>query len=112
MHHLHWLQGPDGVGSGAGRGGIGGKSACPKGIFDLMCSKACRSAIMFGDELTEIECVQLVGKLAGCEVSFDFDFVFDEGLSENTCDSLLCLCSSPFNVVSVTFQAFSCNGYS
>lgn len=43
---------------------------CPKGIIDLLSSRACRSAIMFNDPLTLRECEQLVGRLARCAFPF------------------------------------------
>lgn len=45
-------------------------SSCPRGIIDLLNSRACRSAIMFNDELTNLECEELVRKLARCAVPF------------------------------------------
>lgn len=45
-------------------------SSCPRGIIDLLNSRACRSAIMFNDELTKPECVVLVKKLAKCAFPF------------------------------------------
>ncbi|GAB7342195.1 hypothetical protein MBLNU457_g0445t2 [Dothideomycetes sp. NU457] len=43
---------------------------CPKGIIDLLNSRACRSAIMFNDVLSLPECEQLVGKLSRCAFPF------------------------------------------
>ncbi|KAJ3297203.1 DNA mismatch repair protein [Borealophlyctis nickersoniae] len=59
LQHLHFLQ--DGGGSGGG---------CPKGIMDILCSKACRSAIMFGDPLTVEECRGLIDRLRKCKFPF------------------------------------------
>ena len=43
---------------------------CPQGIMDLINSRACRSAIMFNDELNMEECQGLVSRLAGCRFPF------------------------------------------
>lgn len=43
---------------------------CPQGILDMINSRACRSAIMFNDALTEEECKLLLGKLAKCAFPF------------------------------------------
>ncbi|TVY45541.1 DNA mismatch repair protein [Lachnellula subtilissima] len=43
---------------------------CPKGIIDMLNSRACRSAIMFNDELSTEQCKLLVRKLAGCMFPF------------------------------------------
>ncbi|PGH22906.1 hypothetical protein AJ80_02955 [Polytolypa hystricis UAMH7299] len=43
---------------------------CPKGIIDLLVSRACRSAIMFNDSLTRKECVSLLSRLAQCAFPF------------------------------------------
>jgi DNA mismatch repair protein MLH3 len=45
-------------------------STCPEGLIDLINSRACRSAIMFNDELSLDECEELVGKLAKCLFPF------------------------------------------
>ncbi|KAL8935193.1 MAG: hypothetical protein Q9216_005549, partial [Gyalolechia sp. 2 TL-2023] len=45
-------------------------ASCPRGILDLLNSRACRSAIMFNDELSKGECEMLVGRLAGCRFPF------------------------------------------
>jgi DNA mismatch repair protein MLH3 len=45
-------------------------SSCPRGIIDLVNSRACRSAIMFNDVLTKAECEELVKKLAKCAFPF------------------------------------------
>ncbi|GAM82957.1 hypothetical protein ANO11243_009430 [Dothideomycetidae sp. 11243] len=44
--------------------------SCPKGILDLLSSRACRSAIMFNDELSHEECEKLVSDLAKCVFPF------------------------------------------
>jgi DNA mismatch repair protein MLH3 len=43
---------------------------CPQGIIDMLNSRACRSAIMFNDELSKVQCEVLVGKLAACKFPF------------------------------------------
>ncbi|KAI9708057.1 MAG: DNA mismatch repair protein [Bogoriella megaspora] len=43
---------------------------CPQGILDLINSRACRSAIMFNDELSMRECRDLVQRLAKCVFPF------------------------------------------
>jgi DNA mismatch repair protein MLH3 len=43
---------------------------CPKGIVELLSSRACRSAIMFNDSLTIEECEGLIGRLANCAFPF------------------------------------------
>ncbi|KAF2086028.1 hypothetical protein K490DRAFT_44950 [Saccharata proteae CBS 121410] len=43
---------------------------CPRGILDLINSRACRSAIMFNDELSERRCRELVAALADCRLPF------------------------------------------
>ncbi|TPX67255.1 hypothetical protein SpCBS45565_g03969 [Spizellomyces sp. 'palustris'] len=60
--HLYWLE------EGAERGGLGSK--CPRGILEILNSKACRSAIMFGDPLTKEECMKLINKLIKCKFPF------------------------------------------
>jgi DNA mismatch repair protein MLH3 len=45
-------------------------SSCPRGIIELLNSRSCRSAIMFNDELTKMECDELVKKLAKCTFPF------------------------------------------
>ena len=45
-------------------------SDCPRGVIDLLNSRACRSAIMFNDELTKLECEDLIKKLAKCAFPF------------------------------------------
>lgn len=42
----------------------------PKFFLEIFNSKACRSAIMFGDSLSRIECELLVRKLSECQVPF------------------------------------------
>ncbi|KAJ3498407.1 hypothetical protein NLG97_g1150 [Lecanicillium saksenae] len=43
---------------------------CPRGILELLHSRACRSAIMFNDELTMAECAALIRRLAQCALPF------------------------------------------
>ena len=45
-------------------------TSCPQGILDLLNSRACRSAIMFNDELDKSECEILVRRLAECKFPF------------------------------------------
>jgi len=43
---------------------------CPKGILEMVNSRACRSAIMFNDVLNPEECKALIDKLATCTFPF------------------------------------------
>ncbi|KAI4915278.1 hypothetical protein J4E85_010403 [Alternaria conjuncta] len=45
-------------------------ATCPPGLVDLINSRACRSAIMFNDELSINDCNALVRNLAGCVFPF------------------------------------------
>ncbi|MCJ1279706.1 DNA mismatch repair protein [Puttea exsequens] len=45
-------------------------SRCPQGLLDILNSRACRSAIMFNDVLTDGECQALIAKLAECAFPF------------------------------------------
>lgn len=45
-------------------------ATCPPGLVDMINSRACRSAIMFNDELSLAECRSLVSKLANCVFPF------------------------------------------
>ncbi|XP_014560878.1 hypothetical protein COCVIDRAFT_34218 [Bipolaris victoriae FI3] len=45
-------------------------STCPPALINLINSRACRSAIMFNDELSLAECRELVAKLAECVFPF------------------------------------------
>jgi len=45
-------------------------ATCPPGLIDLINSRACRSAIMFNDELNVEQCKQLVHRLADCVFPF------------------------------------------
>lgn len=42
----------------------------PESILQLLATKACRSAIKFGDELSRSECVHMVRCLAQCQLPF------------------------------------------
>ena len=43
---------------------------CPQGLLDMLNSRACRSAIMFNDELTKEEAQTLVKRLGDCNFPF------------------------------------------
>lgn len=43
---------------------------CPRGILDVVNSKACRGAIMFNDELTLEQCKQVIQNLGQCVFPF------------------------------------------
>lgn len=43
---------------------------CPRGILDLLHSRACRSAIMFNDVLSNQECERLLERLSRCTFPF------------------------------------------
>jgi DNA mismatch repair protein MLH3 len=45
-------------------------STCPEGLIDLINSRACRSAVMFNDELSLDECKKLMRKLSECVFPF------------------------------------------
>jgi DNA mismatch repair protein MLH3 len=45
-------------------------ATCPKGLLDMINSRACRSAIMFNDELDMSQCEELVQRLATCVFPF------------------------------------------
>lgn len=45
-------------------------ATCPPGLVDMVNSRACRSAIMFNDELSMDECEALVTRLADCVFPF------------------------------------------
>lgn len=44
--------------------------SCPKGLLDLLNSRACRSAIMFNDELSVEQCEELIRDLSKCAFPF------------------------------------------
>lgn len=54
----------------AGRSWLSKIGSCPKGVLDLLNSRACRSAIMFNDVLSVTQCRELVEELSGCESPF------------------------------------------
>lgn len=43
---------------------------CPQGIIELLNSRACRSAIMFNDELSAEACLSLITRLSQCALPF------------------------------------------
>ena len=43
---------------------------CPKGIVEMLNSRACRSAIMFNDVLSNEDCSRLIARLADCVLPF------------------------------------------
>ena len=43
---------------------------CPQGILNMLNSRACRSAIMFNDQLSREQCQTLISKLAQCAFPF------------------------------------------
>lgn len=45
-------------------------SRCPRGIVELLNSRACRSAIMFNDPLSKVQCERLVRGLSECLFPF------------------------------------------
>ncbi|KAL1612495.1 DNA mismatch repair protein [Paraconiothyrium brasiliense] len=45
-------------------------ASCPEGLIDLINSRACRSAVMFNDELSMKQCRELVRKLCNCVFPF------------------------------------------
>ncbi|KAJ3144499.1 DNA mismatch repair protein [Geranomyces michiganensis] len=49
------------------QGGTTDDGKCPKGILDILHSKACRSAIMFGTTLTVEQCEALINRLKLCK---------------------------------------------
>ena len=46
------------------------RKACPQGLLDMLNSRACRSAIMFNDELTKEEAQTLIKRLGDCSFPF------------------------------------------
>lgn len=55
---------------GDGHAWLGRIGSCPKGIIEMLNSRACRSAIMFNDELSVQQCEELIGKLSKCAFPF------------------------------------------
>lgn len=43
---------------------------CPQGLLDILNSRACRSAVMFNDELSKEQCQILIERLADCAFPF------------------------------------------
>lgn len=43
---------------------------CPRGIVDILKSKACRNAIMFNDSLTDPQCQKLIDLVSDCAFPF------------------------------------------
>ncbi|CAG8622153.1 24276_t:CDS:10 [Cetraspora pellucida] len=78
--HLYWLEDTGGIGIN----NLGEKSLdtneqsdwktmirqCPRGIIDILNSKACRGAIKFNDKLTLNQCQELISELAFCDFPF------------------------------------------
>jgi DNA mismatch repair ATPase MutL len=48
----------------------GRASVHPPRLFKLLCSKACRSAIMFGEKLDRVQCQRLLDSLSKCQLPF------------------------------------------
>jgi hypothetical protein len=48
----------------------GSKQAIPKALHRILCSRACRGAVMFGDKLSQEECVKLMEQLTKCDLPF------------------------------------------
>lgn len=44
--------------------------SCPRGLLDMLNSRACRSAIMFNDALSPAQCEQLLQQLSDCAFPF------------------------------------------
>ncbi|CAG8513295.1 10524_t:CDS:2 [Paraglomus brasilianum] len=77
--HLYWLEDTGGIGVSVDDDGGYTESEeewpnmirrCPRGILDIINSKACRGAIMFNDKLSRENCIELVSKLAECMFPF------------------------------------------
>jgi DNA mismatch repair protein MLH3 len=49
---------------------VGHFQGCPRGILELLHSRACRSAIMFNDKLNRAECEDLLRRLSHCAFPF------------------------------------------
>ncbi|KAG9256305.1 uncharacterized protein F5Z01DRAFT_504407 [Emericellopsis atlantica] len=70
-------------------------SRCPRGILEMLHSRACRSAIMFNDALTIDECRALVRRVARCAYPFQCAHgrpsmapLLDMGMGQNAGGSL------------------------
>ncbi|RIA92058.1 hypothetical protein C1645_766016 [Glomus cerebriforme] len=76
--HLYWLEETGGIGTDFSANGDIDESRewwimirkCPRGIIDILNSKACRGAIMFNDKLSLQQCEELIAKLAECDFPF------------------------------------------
>jgi DNA mismatch repair protein MLH3 len=67
--HDRGVQPHDSMGQGAGSW-VSKIRTCPQGIIDMLNSRACRSAIMFNDELSKEQCEAIVCRLADCAFPF------------------------------------------
>lgn len=45
-------------------------SDCPRGMVEMLNSRACRSAIMFNDHLSDEDCEELIARLSTCALPF------------------------------------------
>ncbi|KAL7799898.1 hypothetical protein V8C37DRAFT_365911 [Trichoderma ceciliae] len=61
---------PRSAGKASGQAPTADFHGCPRGILELLHSRACRSAIMFNDALSVGECQQLVRRLSRCAFPF------------------------------------------
>ncbi|CAB4429445.1 unnamed protein product [Rhizophagus irregularis] len=76
--HLYWLEETGGIGTDFNANDDLDESRdwgimirkCPRGIIDILNSKACRGAIKFNDKLSLQQCEELVAKLAECDFPF------------------------------------------
>ncbi|GBB86425.1 hypothetical protein RclHR1_12870007 [Rhizophagus clarus] len=76
--HLYWLEETGGVGTDFNANEDIDESRewrimirkCPRGIIDILNSKACRGAIKFNDKLSLQQCEELIAKLAECVFPF------------------------------------------
>ncbi|CAG8461839.1 17223_t:CDS:10 [Dentiscutata heterogama] len=79
--HLYWLEDTGGIGISnveiENRPDTNAQSdwktiirQCPRGIIDIVNSKACRGAIKFNDKLTLNQCQELISELALCDFPF------------------------------------------
>ncbi|CAG8515080.1 1062_t:CDS:2 [Paraglomus occultum] len=77
--HLYWLEDTGGIGVSVDDDGGYTENEeewpnmirkCPRGILDIINSKACRGAIKFNDKLSRETCIELVSKLAECIFPF------------------------------------------
>lgn len=69
--HVYALSEEKGLSAAAGGGDwVARLAGCPVGLVEMVNSRACRGAVMFGDVLGMEECVNLVRGLAGCRFPF------------------------------------------